>query len=119
MSTMNMQKTSGQVEWCLKNKIGTRSDDNVLTLSVWKNFHPEAFKGMIKRCLSMLEMPVPYEIMHFSMMMDDLPTAEACSRARRRLNEKGLYLPEAGTINNRRRKELEMHEWAMSDKDHL
>lgn len=118
MSKTNMTKTVDQVEWCLINRPGTRSDDNLLTMSVWKNYYLEDFKDMIRLSMLSLKVECPTELRTHG-DFKNLPSSESCSRCRRKFNEKGKYIPDPETVSARRRKEIEVNDWSMSDRDHL
>ncbi len=111
MPRLNMKKTSAQVEWCLQHRPKTRSDDTHLTLSVWRNFHKVAFMSLVKVCLASLEIEIPETLQNCINSYEDLPSSEACSRARRKFNEKGMYLPSRSTLSARRLKQYDVLDW--------
>lgn len=116
---MKIEKVSDQVDWVLSNKPHTKSDDLQLTMSVYRWFYEEAFKSMLCRGIQSFEAEIPFELRNARGNMKDLPSGESCSRARRKFNERGMHLPDPATLDGRRKKEFEMKEWSLSDKDHL
>jgi len=92
---MDLKGVKNQVEWCLKERAGTREDDMLLTISVWKNFYKEAFCDFLWVGLRQMEIDPPGDLLKKlnNKRMSDLPSTESIRRSRQKFNEEGKYLP--------------------------
>lgn len=116
MATLDLKTTKSKVEWCLINRIGTRGDDMILALSVWKNFYRSDFEQLIKLSLGALEIDLPTFLQQkTSGDMNKLPSFESCRRLRQKFNEKGLYLPSDENILKRRGKRSEVVDYVRKE----
>ena len=110
--TMQIKEVKGQVEWCLQHFPVTQEDDTSLVMSVWKNFHREAYCDFIYRGLLILDIPRPQELSDSmsEKTFGDLPSFESIRRVRQKLNEQGYYLPSDEVMKQRGRKVKEVQE---------
>lgn len=119
MSVMDMTTVKEKVAWCLEHKVETRSDDNKLTLSVWKNFYRKDFIRMIQISCHSLDLTIEEHILEGG-AMNNLPSSESISRARRKIQyEDKQFLPSEETLKNRGKAETHVADWSMENKDTL
>jgi len=116
MATLDLKTTKSKVEWCLINRKGTRGDDMILALTLWKNFHRSDFENLLKISLTALEIDLPRLLQEKSTgNMGKLPSFESCRRLRQKFNENGQYLPDDETVLKRRGKISEVRDYVQKE----
>ena len=75
---MQLKKMRDKVAYCLKNAPATRNSDKSLTIAVWIKFYPHLLND--KKSVELVK-------------LFELPSQDAISRVRRKIQEQGLYPP--------------------------